>query len=53
MKVEIGNLAISIEKEQKSEIIKAITEAGISISNLKGFAILKKSIDSRNRNNIK
>lgn len=53
MKVEIGNLAISIEKEQKSEIIKAITEAGISISNLKGFAILKKSIDSRNKNNIK
>lgn len=53
MRVNINNLIISINKEQNSEILKELEKNGINKENIKNLKYLKRSIDSRKKNDIK
>lgn len=53
MKVSINNIIVSIDKNQKKEILKELSENGIELNNLKGIKYTKKSIDLRKKNDIK
>ena len=53
MKIEIKNLTISIEKEEKKEIFKQLRKYKIEKNNISNINFLKKSIDSRNKKDIK
>ncbi|MDO4690108.1 MAG: FAD-dependent oxidoreductase [Fusobacterium sp.] len=53
MRVNINNLIISIDKEQNSEILKELEKNGINKENIKNLKYLKRSIDSRKKNDIK
>ena len=53
MKIEIKNLTISIEKEEKKEIFKQLRKYNIEKNNISNINFLKKSIDSRNKKDIK
>lgn len=53
MKVNINNLIISIDKNQDTEILKELEKNGINKENIKNLKYLKRSIDSRKRNDIK
>ena len=53
MKVNISNIIVSINKNQEKEIYKELEKNGISRDNIENLKYLKKSIDSRKKNDIK
>ena len=53
MKVNISNIIVSINKNQDKEIYRELEKNGISKNNIENLKYLKKSIDSRKKNNIK
>ena len=53
MKVNISNIIVSINKNQEKEIYKELEKNGISRENIENLKYLKKSIDSRKKNDIK
>ena len=53
MKVNISNIIVSIKKNQEKEIHKELEKNGISRDNIENLKYLKKSIDSRKKNDIK
>ena len=53
MKVNISNIIVSINKNQDKEIYRELEKNGISKNNIENLKYLKKSIDSRKRNDIK
>ncbi|MBS9776100.1 MAG: NAD(P)/FAD-dependent oxidoreductase [Fusobacterium sp.] len=53
MKVNLKNIIIPIDKNQDEEIFKNLELNGIRKENIKNLKYLKKSIDSRNRREIK
>ncbi len=53
MKVNINNIIVSINKNQEKEIYKELEKNGISRDNIENLKYLKKSIDSRKKNDIK
>ena len=53
MKVNISNIIVSINKNQEKEIYKELERNGISRDNIENLKYLKKSIDSRKKNDIK
>lgn len=53
MKVNITNIIISINKNQEKEIYKELEKNGISKNNIVNLKYLKRSIDSRKKNDIK
>ena len=53
MKVNINNIIVSINKSQEKEIYRELEKNGISKNNIENLKYLKKSIDSRKKNNIK
>lgn len=53
MKVAIHNIIVSVRKNQEKEIEKAIQKAGIAKDNVKGIFYLRKSIDTRKKQDIK
>lgn len=53
MKVTISNIIVPIDKEQEKEIKKELSKNGIKEDNIKELKLLKKSIDSRQKRDIK
>lgn len=53
MIIEISNISISVERNQDKAIIQALERSGIKKSNIKKIEYIKRSIDSRKRNDIK
>ena len=53
MKVNISNIIVSINKNQDKEIYRELGKNGISRDNIENLKYLKKSIDSRKKNDIK
>ncbi len=53
MKVLVNNLMVSITKDQDDELIKALVKKGIKRDNILSVSYLKRSIDSRKKNDIK
>ena len=53
MKIAIHNIVVSIKKNQDLEIQKELQKAGIQKENIKGLSYLKRSIDSRKKQDIK
>ena len=53
MKVNINNVIVSINKDQDREIYKELANNGIVKENILDLKYLKKSIDSRNKRDIK
>ena len=53
MKVNISNIIVSINKNQEKEIYKELEKNGVSRDNIENLKYLKKSIDSRKKNDIK
>lgn len=53
MKVNINNIIISIDKDQNLEIFKELSKNGIEKENIKNLKYIKRSIDSRKKNDIK
>ena len=53
MKVNISNIIVSINKNQEKEIYRELEKNGISRDNIENLKYLKKSIDSRKKNDIK
>ena len=52
MKIAIHNIVVSIKKNQDLEIQKELQKAGIQKENIKGLSYLKRSIDSRTKQDI-
>lgn len=53
MKINISNIIVSIDKDQNSELLKELEKNGINQENIKNLKYLKRSIDSRKKNDIK
>ena len=53
MKVNINNIIVSINKKQEKEIYRELERNGIYRDNIENLKYLKKSIDSRKKNDIK
>lgn len=53
MKVTINNIIISIDKNQDTELFRELSKNGIAKENIKNLTYLKRSIDSRKKNDIK
>ena len=53
MKANLNNIIIPIEKEQNKAIKEAIKKSGIDLNNVERIKWLKRSIDSRKKNQIK
>lgn len=53
MKINISNIIVSIDKDQNSELLKELEKNGIIPENIKNLKYLKRSIDSRRKNDIK
>lgn len=53
MKINVNNIIISIEKNQNKEIEKEICRRGIKKENIENILWLKRSIDSRKKDDIK
>ena len=53
MKVNLSNIIVSIDKNQDMEIFKELEKNGIFKENIKNLKYLKRSIDSRKKNDIK
>ena len=53
MRIEIQNIVVSIHKNQEREIQKEIEKAGIEKENIESIHYLRRSIDSRKKQDIK
>ena len=53
MKININNIIVSINKDQNKEIYMELEKNGINKNNIESLKYLKKSIDSRNKRDIK
>ncbi len=53
MKIEVSNITVPVEKEQKNGVISELEKKGISRDKIKNINYIKRSIDSRNRSSIK
>lgn len=53
MRIEIQNIVVSIHKNQEREIQKEIEKAGIEKENIESIKYLRRSIDSRKKQDIK
>ena len=53
MKININNIIISLDKNQDKEILKELEKRGIKKDNIEILRWNKRSIDSRQKNDIK
>lgn len=53
MKIELSNITVPVDKEQKNGVIFELEKCGINRDKIKNINYIKRSIDSRNRSSIK